>query len=82
MSYDDYWLHILNKLKKYINENNKRPSPKEPNNEEVCSLGRWLSQQIDSYKKKHKIMKNEIIYEKFKEFIKNSLYSKFFNNME
>jgi len=78
LSNTEYWLLILQKTEKYIIENKRRPSHANNNSDETKVLGRWISQQIVSYKKKDKIMKDPIIVKKFEEFIKNPLYSKYF----
>ncbi len=41
---------MLNKTKKYIDENNKRPS-EDSKNEDIKYIGRWLSNQLKVYKK-------------------------------
>ena len=40
------WIHTLEKIKKYIDENNKRPSAADKNNE-IKTLRYWISDQIN-----------------------------------
>ncbi len=67
-SNEDEWNIQLDLVEKYINEHNKRPSCTDKNIN-IKKLGCWLSAQNDNYLQKKYIMKNTIIYEKFKEFI-------------
>ena len=63
----EIWKYNLNLVKKYIFENNKKPSPEDKNNE-IKRLGDWLSNQQQNYKNNKQIMKNEnikILWEKF-----------------
>ena len=71
------WINKLNEIKKYIDENKKRPSTHAENNE-IKSLGKWLSMQFHSYKNKIYIMKDENIYNLWTEFINDSKYKKYF----
>jgi hypothetical protein len=66
------WINKLELVKKYIDENNKKPSKNDENKE----LSYWISHQVANYKKKTQIMSNEKIYNKWKEFINN--YKKIF----
>ena len=43
------WNDSLEKVKKYIDENNKKPS-RCNKNEEIKSLGKWISHQLEDYK--------------------------------
>jgi hypothetical protein len=78
MSNEDIWYETLNNVKKYINTYHKKPSSIDKDNN-VKSLGYWISDQQKNYKNKEKIMKNEKIYNKWNEFINNQLYIKYFN---
>ena len=69
------WIDNLEKIKKYIDENNKRPSCNDKNNK-IKSFGTWICHQQKNYKNKKEIMSNEYIYNKWTEFINN--YNKFF----
>lgn len=55
------WYNTLNKVKKYIDQNNKRPSFRNKD-KEIQKLGSWLSNQLNKYKNKKEIMKNKDIY--------------------
>ena len=72
--YDEYvlggeelWRFTLEKVKKFINENKKRPIVKSKNPEEK-KLGIWLSNQNTNYKNNKDIMKNEEIKKEWEEF--------------
>ena len=73
---EDVWIKRLDDVKKYIDENDKRPSStnKEKN---IKQLGQWISDQIKNYKSKKESMANELIYSKWTEFI-NKKYKKYF----
>ena len=62
------WYNKLELVKKYINENNKRPSS-EDKNKDIKILGAWIRHQIKNYKSKNYIMKNEEIYNEWNNFI-------------
>ena len=47
-------IRSLEKVKKYINNNNKRPSS-ENQDKEIKTLGTWLSNQQNNYKTKCQI---------------------------
>jgi len=78
-SYEELWNNNLEQLKKYIDENNKRPSDndKEYN---IKKLGSWLSHQTNNYKNKKEIMKNKDIYDKWTKFIDE--YKEYFKSNE
>jgi hypothetical protein len=73
------WINKLELVKKYINENNKRPSTKDKYNE-YYTLSNWLSIQSNNYKKKNDIMKNENIYNRWTEFINDEKYKIYFED--
>ena len=73
------WNDTLDKVKKYIDENNKRPSQVDKN-KEIQILGNWISAQQQNYKKKEHIMKNEEIYNEFTNFI--TKYKQYFPNID
>ena len=77
ISNEEIWLINLKKIKKYINENNKRPSRQDKNND-IKKLGNWISEQTKNYKIKIQIMRNEEIYNKWKEFINDEKYKEYF----
>jgi len=75
----DKWFNKMDKVKKYINENDKRPS-KTDKNTDIKTLGEWLSQQLNNYKKKIHNMKNKEMYNTLTKFITE--YKKYFVNDE
>ena len=75
ISNEEAWINTLNEIKVYINENNKRPSIADKI-KKIKSLGMWISHQLQNYKNKVKIMKNDIIYNIWMDFIKE--YNKYF----
>ena len=78
---EEIWKNKLERVKLYIDENNKRPSQCNKN-KEIKNLGSWISHQIENYNKKEYIMKNEIIYDTWDRFIKNDKYKKYFLSNE
>jgi len=78
---EELWNETLNKVKKYIDENNKRPSSVDKI-ENIKILGCWICKQITKYKKKEKIMKNKEIYNKWTDFINDDYYKKYFISNE
>ncbi len=78
ISNEEFWNNNLEKVIKYINMNKKTPSAAD---KEVGYLGGWLSDQKKNYKKREQIMKNDIIYNKFKDFLET--YKEYFlSNIE
>jgi hypothetical protein len=73
---EELWEIRLDNVKKYINNYNKKPSCHDKD-KNIKSLGLWICNQQINYKNKKQIMKNEIIYNKWTEFINNSLYRKY-----
>jgi hypothetical protein len=71
------WNDKLELVKKYIDENKKRPgtSSKDP---QTKSLGSWISTQITNYKKIENIMADPTIYSTWEIFINNPVYSEYF----
>jgi superfamily II DNA or RNA helicase len=83
LSNEDDWNNTLELVKKYIDDNNKRPSNKDKDkNKIIQSYGTWIGTQQDNYKNKTFIMKNEEIYNKWYEFITDSKYKKYFISNE
>jgi superfamily II DNA or RNA helicase len=62
--FDEIWDTNFNKIKKFIYNNNKRPSHHSKNEEEK-KIGKWLSHQIHSYKNKKFIEERKIIWKEF-----------------
>jgi len=73
------WKNMLNNIKKYINENKKRPSSKDKN-ENIKKMGLWITNQIKNYKNNDRIMKNEDIKKEWEKFIKE--YKEYFLDNE
>ncbi len=82
---EDAWIEKLENVKRYINENSKRPS-KEDKNENTKKLGKWLSHQITNYNedtnKCKEIMKNEEIKLMWEQFINDIKYKNYFISNE
>jgi hypothetical protein len=76
---EEIWMNKLEEVKKYIDENKKRPTSKNKDNK-IRHLGQWLSQQINHLKTRTCLMKNDIMYNKFKYFIET--YKKYFLSNE
>jgi len=81
MSNNEEWLINFNNIQKYIDENNKRPSTHD-NNQNIRIMSKWLSHQQTNYKSKKEIMKNSKIYDKWTEFITSEKYKKYFMSNE
>jgi arylsulfatase A-like enzyme len=65
---EEIWMKRLEEVKKYINENKKKPS-QHNKNKEIKSFGNWINQQQQNYKNKSNIMKSEEIYNQWYNFI-------------
>jgi len=77
------WIEIFNKVKIYINDNNKRPSTKDTDNN-IKKLGTWIQSQQKLYNNKKYSMSDISIYNMWTEFINNNkelfgIYSKLSN---
>lgn len=76
------WIHNLKKVKKYINDNDKRPSD-DSKDDNIKKLGKWLSHQIQNYKNKTQIMCLEYIRNEWENFVNSNEYKKYFmSNIE
>lgn len=77
------WKYYYNKVIDFININNKNPSIKSKNNDEII-ISRWLSNQKRSfdidYSKCRYIMKDIELYNLWKETCENNNYSIYFKN--
>jgi hypothetical protein len=71
------WKLTLDKVKEYIDNNNKKPSSLYEN-KEIKKLGIWLSYQNYNYKKKIRNMKNKIVRKLWEDFINDDKYKKYF----
>jgi len=77
VSNEEQWDNYLNNVKKYIDENKRRP-PEKSKDKDIKFIGSWLLTQITNYKKQAHIMKNEEIRNKWEEFIGHPLYKEYF----
>ena len=77
MSNEEIWFETLDKIKKYIDINKKRPSQLDKNIEIGC-LGKWLTTQSQNYKKIIDIMKNENIRKQWENFTQSEKYQEYF----
>ena len=73
------WINNLDKVKKYIDDNDKRPPSTDKNNE-IKTLNHFISSQLQNYKTKKNIMKDEYIYNLWSDFIYNVKYKKYFDD--
>jgi len=64
MNFDEKWSYMLQKLKKFIDENNKRPTKHDEN-----SLGNWTNDQIKNYKKCTGVLKKPEKRKRWAEFV-------------
>jgi cell shape-determining protein MreC len=80
MSNDEIWNNTLEKVKSYIEINDKLPS-REDKNKDIKQLGMWISTQKANYSKHKDIMKQENIRNKWKDFI-NTYSHLFISNDE
>jgi predicted phosphohydrolase len=76
MSNEEQWYDTLEKIKLYIETNNKLPS-KRDKNKDIKQLGMWVSNQKTTYKNQEQIMKDENIRKEWEEFV--SKYSHIFS---
>jgi superfamily II DNA or RNA helicase len=67
------WYEMLEKVKKFIDEHGKRPTRKDDKN-----LQEWLVHQLEYFEKMVGLMKINIIYDAFKNFINHDKYNKYF----
>jgi hypothetical protein len=81
LSNEDVWINTLEKIKKYIDDNNKRPS-KYDENCKIVYYANWLGTQLKQYFINERIMKNEEIRKKWKVFINDNKYKKYFQSNE
>ena len=66
---ENQWMEKLDCVKKYIDENHKKPSNKDKDNK-IKKLGYFLKNQLHNYKNKIHLMKNKNIYDLFTNFLK------------
>ena len=77
LSNEEKWYNILEDVKEYIDNNDKRPSAHD-DDIDINTLGTWISCQQRNYNKKQQCMKNIDIYDTWSEFIQSEQYSKHF----
>jgi superfamily II DNA or RNA helicase len=75
------WTERLARIKKYIDENNKRPSQNDKNSD-IKSNSMWISHQQNNYKKDEYNMKNPYIRKLWEEFVNDDKYSRYFISNE
>ncbi len=68
------WNTNFTSLIQYLNNNKKRP-PNDDNDPSVSQLGTWITRQKRIYSKKAEIMKDQIIYNTWTDFINNPQYA-------
>jgi hypothetical protein len=71
------WFNSLELVKSYIDMNTKRPS-KRDKDKNIKQLGYWIHNQQTNYKTKEKIMKDDIIYKAWTDFINDEKYKEYF----
>jgi superfamily II DNA or RNA helicase len=71
------WYEKLELVKKYIDENNKRPN-KRDKDLRIKILGAWISTQITNYSRQAKIMSYQTMSATWKAFITSPQYSEYF----
>jgi hypothetical protein len=69
------WYNKFNKVKLYIDLNNKRPSQRDID-KDIKQLGQWFNHQQTQYKKN--IMKTKEIYDNWTKFINDEKYIEYF----
>ncbi len=75
----EIWMTRLEEVKKYIDDNGKRPSSHDKDNK-IKQLGKWIHHQQTNYSRKENIMKDEIICNQWINFISNDKYHKYFQS--
>jgi superfamily II DNA or RNA helicase len=78
---EERWYDTLEKVKKFIDVENKRPSEYSKNQDEKY-LSTWTSNQSKNYTKKNYIMKDEKIRECWEKFIGDEKYKEYFMSNE
>jgi hypothetical protein len=71
------WKLTLEKVKEYIDKNDKRQSTINET-KEIIKQGKWISQQQQNYRRKVDNMKNEIYRELWEDFINDDKYKEYF----
>ena len=73
--FDEIWNETFDKLKIFINDNERIPIQRSINEEEKC-ISAWLRNQQTHYKKKEGGMKDEVRYQKWTKFLEE--YKEYF----
>jgi hypothetical protein len=81
LSNEEVWKKNLEFVKKYIDENKKRP-PQTSKNKNIKKHGQWLNNQLYNYKKQEQIMSNETIRYLWEDFINDDKYKEYFISNE
>lgn len=81
ISNEDMWNNKLTQVSTYMDNFNKRPSCADKD-KHIRALGKWVTRQCTIFNKKEDIMKNEIIYNKWHEFINDEKYELYFGTNE
>ena len=71
---EDTWNENYQNLIEYLNEHKKKPTN---SNKNTRNLAIWISKQIENYTNKERLMKNEVMYNKWTDFINNPQYNKY-----
>ena len=74
LSNKDNWIEKLNNIKKYIDINKKLPSITDKTSDEIKTLGLFIATQIQTSKKRERIMKNDDIYNMWLDFLNDPKY--------
>jgi superfamily II DNA or RNA helicase len=77
ISNNEVWCDNLEKVKEFMDTENKRPSTYSKNQYENY-LGSWISNQFHNHTTQIDMMSNEKIYECWKKFISNKKYKEYF----
>ena len=77
----ELWYLNLNKVKEYLDKYKEKPSISN-NDDNIKHIGHWLNIQLTNSKKRIDIMKDDIIRNKFIEFINDPLYKNYFKSYE
>ena len=79
---NEIWINKLEWVKKYIDENKKRPSDYDKNDKDAKRHGAWIGNQLSNYQRKNKSMSDENIRKLWEDFINDVKYKKYFLSNE
>jgi len=82
LSNEEEWINNLEKVKKYIDYNNKIPPRNNNKDKYITKLYGWIGTQLKNYKYKKEIMSKHEIYKKWTDFINDEKYKKYFMTIE